>query len=104
MRHYPVESGTNRHYAVGHNGIGGVLVQLGEDISVEPYHCQVRVCLTIKEAQEMMALLQQAVVKALEIKYEGPQQTPAGKEAGVDVSCVQGVDGQGQEAVQDVQA
>jgi hypothetical protein len=66
MRHYPVQSGTNRHYAVGHNGMGGVLIQLGEDISVEPYHCQVRVCLTVEEADEMIALLQKARAKAAE--------------------------------------
>ncbi len=109
MRHYPVGSGNNRHYAVGHNGQGGVLLQLGEDISVEPFHCQVRVCLTVMEADELIELLQKAKVKAVQelmakaVKHEGSQPETRSQES-VEVSCVPGIDGQGQEAVQDVQA
>jgi len=75
------------------NGQGGVLVQLGEDISVEPHHCQVRVCLTVKEADHMIELLQQARQKAVE--HEGQKQAETRTPEAVDVSGMQGVDGKG---------
>jgi len=65
MRHYKTKLRDDNHYAVGHNDYG-VLIQLGEDISVEPHHCQVRVALTLAEADHLIELIQRAKVKSVE--------------------------------------
>ncbi len=62
MRHHNIAGG--RHYGVGTNTIGGVLLQLGEDTTESPYHVQIRAVLTLAETDDLIAGLQAAKKKA----------------------------------------
>lgn len=65
MRHHKTKLRDDNHYGVGHNDYG-VLIQLGEDDSMEPFHCQIRVALTLEEADHLIELIQRAKVKSVE--------------------------------------
>ena len=65
MIHHKTKLRDDNHYGVGHNDYG-VLIQLGEEISIEPHYCQVRVALTLEEADHLIELIQRAKVKSVE--------------------------------------